>query len=153
MIGSETEERSDWMNSEQPALMILKCLRNRYSAGKRRQIPRSIKELEGNRDLFGNLYYLSSKAHLDLQKVFEYPLTLVPLSLGSVDGIMNSTNKSILQHQIINPHLAYGEIAKDLLIRLCQMSNIVHFITSSVWQPNNQILYQDSRENPTFLYK
>ena len=121
-----------------------------------------IKELEGTRDLFGNLLYLSSKEELDLQKVFEYPLTPVPLSLGSVDGCMNSTNKAILQHrieeiagsktepektditlvdasfflyQVINPPLTYGEIAKDILSRLCRMSHNVHFIMDQYDMP------------------
>ena len=59
-----------------------------------------MKELEGTRDLFGNLLYLSSKEDLDLEKVFEYPLTPVPLSLASIDGSMHTTNKATLQHKI-----------------------------------------------------
>ena len=41
-----------------------------------------VKELTGTRDLFGRLLYLSTVEKLDLEKVFQYPLTQVPLSLA-----------------------------------------------------------------------
>jgi len=55
-------------------------------------------ELQGTRDLFGRLLYLSTVENIDLEKVFKYPLTPVPLS--HMGGSMNKTNKSKLLHTL-----------------------------------------------------
>ena len=39
-----------------------------------------IKELKGTRDLFGRLLHIAASHDLDLEMVFSYPLTPVPLS-------------------------------------------------------------------------
>ena len=61
---------------------------------------KTIKELQGTRDLFGRLLYLSAQKKIDLSIVFKFPLTPVPLSLGHVDGSLNKTNKSTLMHKL-----------------------------------------------------
>ena len=57
-------------------------------------------ELKGTRDLFVRLLYLSSIQNVDLEKVFSFPLTPVPLSLAHVDGSINKTDKAKLMHKI-----------------------------------------------------
>ena len=37
---------------------------------------------------------------IDLEKVLEFPLTAVPLSLAHTDGSMNTTDKSKLMHKL-----------------------------------------------------
>ena len=61
---------------------------------------KTIKELQGTRDLFGRLLYLSAKEKIDLSVVFAYPLTPVPLSLAHVDGSLHKTNKAALMHKL-----------------------------------------------------
>ena len=52
-------------------------------------------ELQGTRNLFGRLLYLSTLEHIDLEKVFWFPLTPMPLSLSHLDGSINKlTNLS-----------------------------------------------------------
>ena len=48
----------------------------------------------------GSLLYLSTKEKLDIAKVFEYPLTPVPLALGYINGSIHSTTKSKLQNKL-----------------------------------------------------
>ena len=54
----------------------------------------------GTGDLFGRLLYLSTLRHLDLEKVFEFPLTPVPLALAHLDGTMHKTEKAKLMHRL-----------------------------------------------------
>ena len=44
----------------------------------------------------GRLVVLAMKKDLDLEHVMSYPLTTVPLSLCSTDGMMAKTDKSVL---------------------------------------------------------
>ena len=53
-----------------------------------------VMELQGTRDLFGRLLFLSTKEGIDLEHVFKYPLTPVPLSLCHLDGTVNKTDKA-----------------------------------------------------------
>ena len=57
---------------------------------------RRIKELQGTRDLFGRLLYLSTVNDIDLKLVLAYPLTPVPLTLAHIDGTKITTDKSKL---------------------------------------------------------
>ncbi len=61
-----------------------------------------IKELQGTRDLFGRLLYLAVTNNINLEIVFGYPLTPVPLSLAHIDGSINKTDKSKLMHTLEN---------------------------------------------------
>ena len=73
-----------------------------YSAAKSKTSKQNmrLRELQGTRNLFGSLLYLSTKEKLDLAKVFEYPLTPVPLALGYSNGSIYSTAKSKLQNKL-----------------------------------------------------
>ena len=53
-------------------------------------------EARGTRDLFGRLLYLTSKAQIDMQAVFSYPLTPTPQSLSYLAGFVRKTEKSVL---------------------------------------------------------
>ena len=61
---------------------------------------KKIKELQGTRDLFGRLLYLAATNEIDLEMVFEYPLTPMPLSLAHIDGSINKTDKAKLMHKL-----------------------------------------------------
>ena len=122
-----------------------------------------VAELQGTRDLFGRLLYLSSVANINLEKVFTFPLTPVPLSLAHVDGSMNKTDKSKLLHKLeamvestppsegvdvtlvdamfvlhtmVNLPITFGEIAHLLSQKLCEMSPRVDFICDSYLTPS-----------------
>ena len=56
--------------------------------------------LKNTRNLFGRLLYLSYKKKIDMQTIFGYTLTAVPLSLASFDGIKQSTNKAVLAEHL-----------------------------------------------------
>ncbi len=49
-----------------------------------------------SRDLMGRLIILANKQQLNLERVFSYPLTPVPLSMRNSDGTMAKTEKSAL---------------------------------------------------------
>ncbi|CAG9773592.1 unnamed protein product [Ceutorhynchus assimilis] len=55
-----------------------------------------VQEVRKQRDLFGRLLGLSFEQQINIEKVFTYPLTPVPLSLCHIDGNICKTNKSIL---------------------------------------------------------
>ena len=122
-----------------------------------------IMELTGRRDLLGRLLYLSAMSDLDLQKVFEYPLMPVSLSLANIDGAMHNTSKSNLARKIedsvhsstgpedINVvmvdaifffrtqterHSTYGEVARCLLSKLVQMAPLVQLICDTYIHPS-----------------
>ena len=111
---------------------------------------------KGTRDLFGRLVILATESTVDLQKVFEYPLTPVPLTLAQIDGSMNKTDKSKLMHNLgdhytetrppppghvymqdalfvlqalVNCRETFGAITKVMLMRLCKVtSSEIHFV-------------------------
>ena len=59
--------------------------------------------MKNARDLFGRLLYLSITEqlnHVNMEKVFTFPLTPVPLTLVSSTGHMNKTDKSKLLHRL-----------------------------------------------------
>lgn len=49
-------------------------------------------EIQGTRDLFGRLLYLSTVQQVDMHKVLQYPLTPVPLALAHLDGMIYKTD-------------------------------------------------------------
>ena len=50
------------------------------------------------RNIFGRPLLIVQK--IDLQTILGYPLTAVPLSLSSFDGIKHSTNKVVIAEQL-----------------------------------------------------
>ena len=52
-----------------------------------------IVELKTTRDLLGRLVYLACTRKIELEKVFPFPLTPVPLSLASIHGMVKKTPK------------------------------------------------------------
>ena len=54
------------------------------------------KELQGTRDLFGHLLYMSVNKEKDLKKVLAGPLASVPLTFGHIVGNEISSDKSTL---------------------------------------------------------
>ena len=119
-------------------------------------------ELQGTRDLFGRLLFLSTVEKVDLEKVFKYPLTPVPLSLAHIDGSLNKTDKAKLLHKlegmvksdvpdqidvtvvdamfflhtIQNPPESYGKMASHVLQRLCDMSERTDFVCDTYKDPS-----------------
>ena len=77
-------------------------IKNFTSAAVKTMVKKDLKliELQGSRDLFRRLLYLSTKHNIELDKVLSYPLTAVPLSLAHVDGSINKTDKAKLLHKI-----------------------------------------------------
>ena len=70
--------------------------------GRKKSVDRKIAELKCTRDLMGRLVVLAMKKDLDLEHVMSYPLTTVPLSLCSTDGMMAKTDKSVLLNVLEN---------------------------------------------------
>ncbi|RUM44803.1 MAG: hypothetical protein DSY80_04015 [Desulfocapsa sp.] len=128
-------------------------------------------ELQGTRDLFGRLLYLSTMEDIDVEKVFQFPLTPVPLSLAHLDGTLNKTDKSKLVHRIekmadseppneinvvivdamfylhslISPPNTYGQIAEELLQALCSMAPVIHFVCDSYVEPSIKDIERNRR--------
>ena len=132
-------------------------IKNFTSAAVKTTVKKDLKliELQGTRDLFGRLLCISTQHNIELDKVFAYPLTVVPLSLAHVDGSINRTDKAKLLHKIenmvdvsnlnatvdvtivdamfllhtlLNLPNTYGEIAKTLMAKLCEMSKRVDLV-------------------------
>lgn len=149
-------------------------VRNFASAALKTSLKGNVKviELQGTRDLFGRLLYLSSQNDIDLSRVFAYPLTPVPLSLAHVDGNINKTDKAKLLHKIekmvtsTDPEApvevtlvdgmfllhalhslpnTYGEIASVILRKLCEMSQRVDMICDTYVVPSVKDLEHSRR--------
>ena len=119
-------------------------------------------ELQGTRDLFGRLLYISTNGGIDLEHVFRFPLTPVPLSLCHLDGSINKTDKAKLFHMLegrvesrspeivesvvvdglfflhsqVLPPITYGKIVEDLLEKLVRMAPRVDFVCDSYISPS-----------------
>ena len=138
-----------------------------------------IVELQGTKDLFGRLLYLSSQNNIDLARVFTYPLTPVPLSLAHVDGSINKTDKAKLLHKLENTirstgpedpvdvtlvdgmfllhtlqnlPTTYGEVASVILALLCNMSNRVDMICDTYREPSIKDLEHSRRSADDSMY-
>ena len=134
-----------------------------------------ILELQGTRDLFGRLLYLATSTETDLRKVFQYPLTPVPLSLSNVNGAMNKTDKAALMKKLekrvvtedpsncdacvvdgmflvqslTNLPSTFGGVAKTILNILCGLARCVHFVCDTYRSPSikqSERLLRDSHE-------
>ena len=118
--------------------------------------------MKNTRDLFGRLLYLSITEQLNMEKVFTFPLTPVPLTLVSSTGHMNKTDQSKLLHRLeqttdsndpisvdatlvdamfflhtlVNPPNTFGGIAHLVLEKLCQMSERVDFTCDNYRSPS-----------------
>lgn len=122
-----------------------------------------VHEVQGTRDLFARLLLISTVEKIDLEKVLQFPLTPVPLSLAHPDGSRNTTDKAKLMHKlesfVKDPAmptdieasivdatfflhvqrqlpLTFGEIAKILLHQLIKMSHQVHLVCDVYHTPS-----------------
>lgn len=149
-------------------------IQNFTSNGVITQIPlkdKQIRQLRCSRDLFGRLLYLSNTIGLDLQHMFSYPLTPVPLSLAHIDGSMLKTDKSKLLRKLesltnnlspasvdttvvdamcliqslVELPTTYGGIAQVILRRLSSLSPQVDFVTDTYIQPSIKDFERESR--------
>lgn len=73
-----------------------------------------VTEVKLHRDLFGRLLGISLQQNVDIEKVLEYPLTPVPLSLCHMDGTINKTDKSKLVKPLIDRENIVESIPKEL---------------------------------------
>lgn len=64
-----------------------------------------MEEFKIHRDLFGRLLGISLECELQIEKVLQYPLTPVPLSLCHLDGSINKTDKAKLVQPLLNREL------------------------------------------------
>lgn len=138
---------------------------------------KKVLELKGTRDLFGRLLFLASEMNINLERVFQYPLTPVPLCLGDVHGLKNSTPKhKLAQHlesmmpsespcqvevYIVdamfvircfdNKELpaSYGGVARHLLKRICKAKR-VDFVCDSYPSPSIKGEEQEKRGTSEF---
>ena len=106
---------------------------------------------------------LSTVQNIDLDTVFAYPLTPVPLSLAHVNSSINKTDKSklfqklegmvdstcppelvdvvivdamFLFHTLLNLPAIYGEIAQIILSRLCEMHHRINLVCDTHQTPS-----------------
>ena len=132
---------------------------------------KKIKQISGTKDLFGRLLYLATVMKIDLQHVFCFPLTPVPLSLADVTGSKHKATKSkLLAHLeakvakvLIKPKydvyivdamltvrpvtprpLTYAAVAKAVL-KLITYAPIVYFVCDEYRNPS----IKDHRSKPT----
>lgn len=92
-----TECQEDPSRFEKPIRkQKLLTFKDEGAKGRKKSVDRKIAELKCTRDLMGRLVVLAMKKNLDLEHVMSYPLTTVPLSLCSTDGMMTKTDKSVL---------------------------------------------------------
>jgi hypothetical protein len=70
------------------------CALNKRTSNKK------VQELRCTRDLMGRLAVVASQRQLDLEAIFSYPLTPVPLCLFAGDGTMIKTEKSTLLKEL-----------------------------------------------------
>ena len=156
-------------------------IKNFTSAAVKTTVKKDMKviELHGSRDLFGRLLCLSTKHNIELDKVFSYPLTAVPLSLAHVDGSMNKTDKATILHKIegmvdsTNPTSAvditivdamfllhtvqnlpntYGEIAQLLMAKLCEYSSRVDIVFDTYLTPSIKDVEHERRSADDAVY-
>ena len=57
-------------------------------------------EITAERNLLGNILFLSQKHNISMEKVFSYPLGPIPWSLATADGALMKTDKSQLMHML-----------------------------------------------------
>jgi len=57
-------------------------------------------QIKAERNLLGTILMLSQKHDIDLEKVFQYPLSPIPWALATADGGLMKTDKSQLLHHL-----------------------------------------------------
>ncbi|CAH0562802.1 unnamed protein product [Brassicogethes aeneus] len=132
------------------------------------------------RDLFGRLLGVTVDQKLNLDEVFQFPLTPMPLSMCHVDGSIHKTDKSVLLkslesqitsneqedidlvvidgffvlHTVKEIPIQYGKIAsKCLSVFLNHKSNGIAVIFDSYFSPSikdNEHLLRDNTEERQF---
>ena len=134
---------------------------------------KKIIQLQCSRDLFGRLLFLATTTDINLQKVFEYPLTPVPPALAQIDGNMNKTDKSILMKMLeskahsdppaanqIDAYVVdamfliqllsnlpdtFEGVAKTILKLLCKLAKEIHFVCDTYVHPSIKDIERDMR--------
>ena len=86
--------------------------------------------LKTTTDLLGRLVYLACAQEIDLARVFEYPLTLLPLSLAAIDGSMNKTSKSALSSHL-NDLVSHG-VPDEIDVIIDDMMAIIQALPSII---------------------
>ncbi|GFO17511.1 hypothetical protein PoB_004401600 [Plakobranchus ocellatus] len=61
---------------------------------------KNVVKIKAERNVFGQLLVLSQEYQIDMEKVLKYPLSPVPWSLSSPDGLPLKTNKATLLHKL-----------------------------------------------------
>ncbi|MCG7875152.1 MAG: hypothetical protein N0C90_02335 [Candidatus Thiodiazotropha endolucinida] len=136
---------------------------------------RKIKELQGTRDLFGRLLYLSTVKDIDLKLVLVYPLTPVPMTLAHVDGTKITTDKSklfaklearihsdaprsvdvcimdgmfLIQSLVALPP-TFGGVAKLIMSCLARLADRVDFLCDTYKHPSIKDITREDRGSVT----
>ncbi|MES9879525.1 MAG: hypothetical protein ABW185_01435 [Sedimenticola sp.] len=69
--------------------------------------------LDTDRDLFSRLIVVSKTRDVDLQGLFQYELSAVPLSLAKPDGSLNKSTKSTLLHELEKEVCVSGKLTNQ----------------------------------------
>jgi hypothetical protein len=133
-----------------------------------------LKEVTMERDIISRMLHIISSKNVDIKKIFNYPLTPVPLSLAHFDGMMHKTNKSVflkhLEKQLVSQsppktdiliidgfyffHLlfdipsTFGKLALFIMEKLCKTeAQEVHLVFDSYKSPSIKDCERSSRAN------
>jgi len=117
-------------------------------------------QVKKERNLLGSIFLLSQKHDIDLERLFSYPLSPVPWSLGTADGALMKTNKSQLMkyleakvapaenvdsvaddvavidgnavfQSITSPPSTFADLASHIFHTRLPKSRVIHFVTDT----------------------
>ena len=131
-----------------------------------------VKEVKMERDLFAKILCLALDHEIDMEEIFTYPLTVVPLAFCHFDGTLRETPKSKLSKELkesvqssqptyVDVHIidgnfylyllidlpaTFGGVSKKILSKLCSLkSRRVDIVFDTIQSPSIKDYERDQR--------